>query len=186
MEITLTNQQVLNIHAALANMGHITAAAKTKYALAKTQEILERAVKTLQEQLQPPKEESIAQFERDQTEILKQFAVGADGNPNVREDQQGRIRRVVPMSKQGEYMKAIESLQVKYPQIQEILEHHQDFVNETLAKSVTVDIRKINEIPEELTVNQINILMPIIDDHAGEELPTPPLRLVEKPEQLIK
>jgi hypothetical protein len=164
MEITLTNQQVLNIHSTLANLGHVTAKAKTKYNLAKNQEILERLVKNLQKELEPPKEESITNFEKDQAELMRRFAVGPDGKPNVRENQQGQIRRVIPMSKQGEYMAAMEELQAKYPMIQELLEHHQDFVNETLEKSVTVDLRKINEIPEEMNVNQVNTLMPLIDE----------------------
>jgi triphosphoribosyl-dephospho-CoA synthetase len=173
MKMKLTPRKILDMHAVLSGLKLEKAGAKTRYAVAKNVEILERHVKSIQAALQPLDSPDAKDYEAKRQALIKQFAVNTDGTPAVREDQQGRLQRIIPMAQQSAFTMAVEKLAAEYPTLQDQITAYNKTIEEFLDTEEEVDnLRLIPEILTEPNATQLRIILDLIQDPDAAESTT--------------
>lgn len=173
MKITMTNAEAVLMFNTLSGL-QVQAGPKFRYGVAKNKAILKDHVESIQEASQFPEDEDVKAFNEKRDDLLKEFSVDKEGNPNMVENPQtGQLRRAVPPENQGAYTLAVEVLQEEYKEITEKMEAHGKMVNELISEKNEFDMRLIRaaDLPDDPKFPQsaFNVMLPLFEDPEKEK-----------------
>ncbi len=176
-KVEMTNAEALNLFNVVSTL-RVQGKAKFSFALAKTKQYLKPVVEAVEDaRKQFMGDKRYQEYIDKQQNLLKTYAVNADGTPCTRQDQEGRISRTVPLSKQGEFLAANETLAAEYKEtLDEINKKNEEFIG-VLNTKLEVEIYQIPlaEIPDnQISQDAFNILYVLIsedEEKKGEAKP---------------
>src|SRR3972149_426790 len=116
-KIKLSNADIINLFQVLHNL-KIRGTPKFMYAMAKNRDSLKSYVVTLETARDAYNDDPrFKEFQKATGELLTKFSNDADGKPNVRDDGNGNLRRVIPVARQSEYVQARDALNEEYKDV---------------------------------------------------------------------
>jgi phosphopantetheinyl transferase (holo-ACP synthase) len=163
MQVTKKRLEFLRMLTSLKGLGNI-AGFKVSYAIMRIKTVLEREVKVTKDLAIPSKEWEALDNKRD--EIAKTYAKkDALGKPVTIKNGMNLEYDMTPED-QVAMDKAYEELKKEHADVWEARQEQKKRVDESFMEEITLDFHDIKkaDLPENITVNQLEILAPFISD----------------------
>ena len=171
-KMKMTNADAVNLYNVVSSL-RVQGRAKFAFALAKTKQYLKPVAESLEEaRTQFMMTDGYKRFQEAQQNLVKKYAVNADGTPCTRQDADGRITRTVPLTKQGDYVQATEQLAVEFKDVLDAAQaNNEEFIG-VLNTEIDVEVYSVplSEFPDnQIDQNAFNILYPLVDEDTTAE-----------------
>lgn len=153
----MTNEKLINIGMALANLGGLKGV-KFSYGVAKNINIINQEIETFKKAIEPT--ETFTAFENERIELCKKHAKKDENNePILIENNYDIVDEVA-------FNKELDTLKVKHKKVLDEREQQLKDYSNLLKEETTVTLHKIKlaDIPEEITVAQLESIYEIIEE----------------------
>lgn len=176
MELTITKGEMINLFNTLSQMD-VSGNPKFTYVIAKNRATLKPYVEVLQTENNVLRDDPrFKEYQRKSNALLREASTDEKGNPVTRQSADGQtLVRMIPPTKQAEFVRRREELDTEYQGILQALELQQADLTKSLREEITIPgIRtlSISDIPAEGINTQImNLIFVFVEDDAGAVQP---------------
>ena len=161
----LKNKDLFGLQQGLAQCKNLIGV-KFAYAIAKNHAKIDSEIEALREAVKPTSEFEV--YDKERAELAKSFADKDDkGEPKINViPQTGLSEYVIPPAKKKAFNKAFENLKRKNKKVVDAKNKQIEEYNKLLEEESKIELHKVNVelVPQDITVGQMELIMPIIDD----------------------
>ncbi len=155
----MTKQEVIGLYKALNQLGNLKGV-KFSYGVAKNLAIIKPEIESLEKASTPTEE--YMNFEKVRISMVEQFAKKDEKGVAVQENNV----YIIEDGKQEEMESAFEALKSEHKEVFDGRQKQIEEYSELLNSESTISLYKVNlaDIPADISVQQMNSIMPIVDD----------------------